>query len=366
MKMMRVCAGVLAGVLAASAVVMPVEPVFVYAEDLSPAVDAFVQSVLEWASNSESIVNLDADLTYYMPIAFVRAYVVYLENAYSANVEFDLSGITYVNYYRIVSNGDIYVSNVYLNNKSSGVCCDSPHFRFNYTFVPPSSSYTITVTPRTSVSTSIRYYTLQASTGDSGVYTSLTVDDTFDYFISNYSTSAYSPSFTMTATRDYIPVISSGGRVSSSVSIGGFPKQVIFPSGNVSKASPWDYYNDLLIPYLQDTYPDFPPEYFPPAYEPETPDIPYEPIYPTDFVTGVPKDWTITNPQLPSIPDLDFQIPTADFESLDVSPIRQNLSGVGFWWDLLETVLDTTAFKGLFLAFAIIGLAIFVLWKLGA
>lgn len=353
MKLKRVCAGVLAGVVVASAVVLPFEPVSVFAEAVPAEVEAFIETVQDWADNAEAIANLDANIDYYMPIGFVRAYIVNLEEAYAAETEFTISGSHTVAYYRLVSSGSVYASNIYLSNQDSSSICRSPHFNLTYS-LSSVAGHTV------SFSSSNYLYSVSADTTTIGAYCSLSARDTLGFFTSTYTGSGNTVSFSCYTYSDSIPVLSSR-RISSSNLVGGFPSDLVFPSGSLSKASPWEYYNDVLIPFLQNEYPDTPVDLMPIPYE-----EPYEPIYPTDFVTGVPKDWTITNPQLPEIPDLDFQIPTADFDSLDVSPIRQNLSGVGFWWDLLETVLDTTAFKGLFLAFAIIGLAIFVLWKLGA
>lgn len=361
MKMKRVCAGVLAGVVAASAVVMPVEPVFVYAEDLSPAVDAFIQSLNEWSYNTEVsiIYDSDGDRVYYIPIGFIRSYIENVKNAYAANAEINITGTQGLCYYRLVGSSTVYPCNVYAYSTPSGVLASSQHFHISYNFTALSSGadlnmYGVFNAP---------YYQIGGSA--SSGYVLAEWRDDLGFFTGAPSAQERAPyglqiSASVGTT---IPTLSAGVGLGYVNTVGGANTNIVFPTGTVSKAEPWGYFNDTLVPYLQETYPDIPPEYLPPVYVPDTP---YEPIYPTDFVTGVPKDWTITNPQLPSIPDLDFQIPTADFESLDVSPIRQNLSGVGFWWDLLETVLDTTAFKGLFLAFAIIGLAIFVLWKLGA
>ena len=47
--------------------------------------------------------------------------------------------------------------------------------------------------------------------------------------------------------------------------------------------------------------------------EPETPS---NPIYPTDFVTGIPKEWTIENPALPTSPQMNIDVPDASLPDL--------------------------------------------------
>lgn len=133
---------------------------------------------------------------------------------------------------------------------------------------------------------------------------------------------------------------------------------VSMPSGSFTPATIDNYWSESVFPYIVNNYPEC-VKFIEAPYEPEYPD-------PSDFYPGIPKDWTIDNPQLPTVPDLDLQLPTADFDDLDpVEPITSNLSGVSFWWDLLETILDLVDVKAFWIAIAAIGLAVFVLWKLG-
>lgn len=95
-------------------------------------------------------------------------------------------------------------------------------------------------------------------------------------------------------------------------------------------------------------------------FEPDTPAP--EPEYPTDFVTGIPKDWTIVNPQLPEIPEIGIDKPTGDLPTISLTPYAH---GVGFWWALVGEILDTTALKTLCITFLGVGLLIYCLWRLG-
>lgn len=358
MNMKRVCAGVLAGVVAASAVVMPVEPVPVFADagEIAGLAD-FVDAAFDISSGGVPAgwsVN-----GYAAYIAALWAVHTSLQNPVYTGGDWDASSITAIegkyNY-----NGDLYpcVSSSVGNGFSpadGGVnCCRSPHFNI-YVLCAGSDRLTAGYSVGGSfVSLRWIYY---------GSTTSVSVNANSSV-LSNYSTTnltnnTINAEFT---TFNAYPRIQDGESVwryftfNSPAAIAKLGSSFQLPSGSLASGNINAYILDTLNPYIINQYPDVEPYVY----------TPYTPVYPTDFVTGVPKDWTIINPQLPQIPDLDFQIPTANFDCLDVSPIRQNLSGVGFWWDLLETVLDTTAFKGIFIAFAIIGLAIFVLWKLGA
>lgn len=102
-------------------------------------------------------------------------------------------------------------------------------------------------------------------------------------------------------------------------------------------------------------------EYYP-SYSFLFPEPPPDPIYPTDFVTGIPKDWTIVNPQLPEIPEIGIDKPTGDLPTISLAPYAH---GVGFWWALVGEILDTTALKTMCITFLSVGLLIYCLWRLG-
>lgn len=344
----RVCAGVLAGVVASSAVCFPFISFSVV------AVDSSIQSFYDEYSRLLNEITLDTTLNVRdLAIAYggQLQYLMMLENAaesYSVT-----SWTSYNGFYRIADNQIYYPVSACPASGKNPTLYVGAHFNIKVLNDNTDAFYS------GYASTSGSSYVVGTSSDFN--YRGQTVYDNSGFFTSSYQPYTYYVERQISFGEP--PILISGSDVAGYSYIGGFNYTYDMPSGEFDIVKPWLYYNDVLLPDLRSKLPDAPDDVFVYPYGYDTP---IEPIYPTDFVTGVPKDWTITNPQLPEIPDLDFQIPTADFDSLDVSPIRQNLSGVGFWWDLLETVLDTTAFKGLFLAFAIIGLAIFVLWKLGA
>lgn len=127
------------------------------------------------------------------------------------------------------------------------------------------------------------------------------------------------------------------------------------PSWEISPSNLSVYINEILNPYLEIRYPNSDVPVY--VYEPD-----YDPIYPTDLVTGIPKDWTITNPRLPDIPEIAIDKPIGDLPVISLSPYAH---GVGFWWALVGEILDVTSLKALCLTFLGAGLLIYCLWRLG-
>lgn len=125
----------------------------------------------------------------------------------------------------------------------------------------------------------------------------------------------------------------------------------------------WDeYIKDVYNPYMVEQYPDFAPY----MYDPDAVD-PEDPIYPTgETLQGIPKEWTVVNPQIPSPGNLDLQLPTADYSDADIVPIiEENSEGLGFWWSLLTYILEEFRVKSLVILALVCGLLVTVLTKLG-
>lgn len=129
------------------------------------------------------------------------------------------------------------------------------------------------------------------------------------------------------------------------------PEPLSMTNGNYGDA----YIRNVLKPYVEENYPDM-MYIFAPSYIPE---------YPTDFVTGIPKEWTIENPQLPDIGKKHLVIPEFSWDSLDLSGLQEVSNGVGFWWALLGKAFQD--FHLLPIALLVVALSVvgFVLWKLG-
>lgn len=132
------------------------------------------------------------------------------------------------------------------------------------------------------------------------------------------------------------------------------PSSGFVPGENV------DYLNNVMLPYFRDI-----PEIEPYVPAPYVPGEPYEPIYPTgDFVTGVPKEWTVENPVLPTSPQMNIDIPNASLP--DLSGLSQYTNGVGFWWSLTGWIMDTFGIREIVLLLIGLGVFAFVLYRLGA
>lgn len=116
---------------------------------------------------------------------------------------------------------------------------------------------------------------------------------------------------------------------------------------------------DYIIPILEETVENYP------ELAPYMPDLEEPPVYPSDFAEGIPKAWTVENPRLPAY-SLDLQLPTADFEAVDVStPLEHHATGMRFWWALLGECLDRFGVKELVIFALALGLIVTILTRLG-
>lgn len=122
-----------------------------------------------------------------------------------------------------------------------------------------------------------------------------------------------------------------------------------------------------LASYINGDFRDYVVEYYPQYIyllpEPPQPDSQYAT---DDIVPGIPKDWTIINPELPTSPHLDLTIPEGDFQAIDPGDTFTGFaSGVGFWWSMVNEILTTFHIKTLALALLAVAVAIFALYKIG-
>lgn len=130
----------------------------------------------------------------------------------------------------------------------------------------------------------------------------------------------------------------------------GNAKQVELPAGTIDSNYP-----QIVINWVAENYPE---------YSYLFPDMPPEPIYPSEYVTGIPKDWTIENPVLPTSPQMDIDIPEASLP--DLSGLTEYTNGVGFWWSLTGWIMDTFGIREIVLLLIGLGVFAFLLYRLGA
>lgn len=140
--------------------------------------------------------------------------------------------------------------------------------------------------------------------------------------------------------------------------VGGQAFTVTMPDGDLDPDNPWTYIQDSVKPYFQTNYPET---------EPYLPDDPWQPIYPTgETLVGIPKEWTVENPQLPTSPEIDFDPGSVDLTLYDpVTPIVDNLESLDFWWWLTENVLDCLHLGVYVGVFVSLGIVWYILWALG-
>lgn len=266
------------------------------------------------------------------------------------------------------------------NNLRSG---SSERYDYNYYYIP-TSSHTITFP-------------------DSSYFTNPYIQTW------NWSNSSYvvtSVSLIMGDQNTSIPTISQSLNWSNYVSktsgliISGNCTSVTLPSESVDTSSPWNYYNNTILPYIHQNYPSITNNYlvFPDGYYPvPTPD-PTEPptfpnggiyidkqyniginiIYPTD-ASGQPitdsSGETVTETQYitdtsPLDGEYSFQMPTlAKLNMYDASLPNPDISaysdGISWIWNACYNILTESGFMPVVMI--VFGLALFgfILWKLG-
>lgn len=139
----------------------------------------------------------------------------------------------------------------------------------------------------------------------------------------------------------------------------GTPNLYYPPAGLMSPSDIDRYLQNEFREYVIMYYPDF--IYLLPEPEPEPPQYSTD-----DIIPGIPKDWTIINPELPTSPHLDLTIPEGDFQAIDPGDTFTGFaSGVGFWWAMVNTILNTFQIKTLALALLAVAVAIFAMYKIG-
>ena len=134
------------------------------------------------------------------------------------------------------------------------------------------------------------------------------------------------------------------------------------PADDVPTESPWDYYNNDLLPYIWDEfghdYDDilvFPFGYEPPA-QPSTVPVVYPTLPGYDF--GLVEDGTLPSDTsayvLPELPTKEIAVPAFDFSALNpaeiMAPVSGGLAGI---WSLITDVLTE------YNLFPYVGIAIF-------
>lgn len=130
----------------------------------------------------------------------------------------------------------------------------------------------------------------------------------------------------------------------------GNAKKVELPAGIIDSNYP-----QILAAWVDENYPE---------YSYLFPEVAPTPVYPSEFVTGFPKDWTVENPPLPTSPQMDISIPDASLP--DLSGLSEYTDGVGFWWSLTGWIMDTFGIREIVMLLIGLGVFAFLIYRLGA
>lgn len=122
------------------------------------------------------------------------------------------------------------------------------------------------------------------------------------------------------------------------------------PTGTVDTSEPWNYYNNVLLPYMEQEFPGFEQYFvFPDGYTPEEPPEPPSTV-PTENPTLPGFDFALetngtepptdVNFNIPDMPGKDVSVPVFDFTQINpvevMAPVADGLRGL---WQLISMVL---------------------------
>lgn len=197
--------------------------------------------------------------------------------------DFEMSASGGYGFYRIVSDGDLYLVTIQSGNSADSVIATSQHFTIHAKmFRKYDPDFSIPVRPRYSDNSS------EVRAGVSGA------ESGWNYIIRMYDSTGYLNPYqadvggaglslevrVSKSTEDSsIPVISQGSNLSASYYVGGLANSGALTTDTVDIENPWDYYNNVLKPHLDDTLRDstLPDEQknklyvFPNGYDPSAP-----------------------------------------------------------------------------------------------
>lgn len=376
-KPIAVALGVLLALAPGAVIIDNINPVFVYAM----TDEEFEQSVLfqDWLGDRIADIgdhwtrylftSNDPELATLATVAYAvscqNSWYLKLRNAVSAEVEINSQGAVYAGYYRIEEGGQIYPSYIAM---PQGVSVAGTPIAYGYHFnVVMSGEITY---PQNSggspyfesyiENNAIRYRSRTLSESnytfrwwDSDGYLSGTGGTTL---LSNNNKILFSA-----FTSANIPVVSGSISVSSKTLSGSGAIPNLPDLGvPMTYAEPWEYYN-ALVDYLNDNY-DLPDGIVGEPYDPYTPEYPD----PSDAYPGIPKEWTIENPQLPTSPSIGLNAYKPDLSEMNPSEsIMEYDTGFDFWWWLTNQALTHTNTKTIVLLAILLGLVGYLLWHLG-
>lgn len=199
-----------------------------------------------------------------------------------------------------------------------------------------------------STSGSLQYYSFEFGDIYQGQFSTF-INPNLD--AASISDTYYSPASLSTMFMVYsssIPTISSFTRFTGGQVVGGLGQYISLPSGTVDTSKPWEYYNDVFLPYVNNQYGDqynsylvFPDGYTPPAPAPSVPvEYPTLPGFDYALETNGTEPSTDFNYNIPDLPGKDIAVPSFDFTQINpaeiMAPVANGLTGL---WSLITGVL---------------------------
>lgn len=196
---------------------------------------------------------------------------------------FEMSSSGGYGFYRIVSGGDLYLVTIQSGNSSDSVIATSQHFTIHAKlFRKYDPDFSIPVRPRYIDTTSDVY--AGVSGDESGRTYTIRMYDSTGY-LNPYQADVGGAGLSLdvkvskSTSEDSIPVILQGSNLSSSYYVGGLANSNALTTESVNIENPWEYYNNVLKPQLDDNLRDstLPDEQkndlyvFPNGYDPSAP-----------------------------------------------------------------------------------------------
>lgn len=237
------------------------------------------------------------------------------------------------------------------------------------------------------------------------------VADTMGYFSSSYNQPVYTNTYELYCYGglDRVPTVSgslnnyfaTGSAINSALA--GLAVNVSLPNASVNSSTPWEYYNNILLPYIHNNFNNlsfdidsilaFPNGYYPsPTPDPTEPatfpnggiyidkqyNIGINVIYPTDasgqpvtdasgetvteteYITDTSPfdgEYSFLMPTLPRLTVFDSTLPNPDLSAYS--------EGIGFIWNACYNILSASGLMPVVMICLSLALLGFVLWKLG-
>lgn len=328
----------------------------------------------------------------------MRMYADYMNKMYGATDPYTYSNIpeggSCTGLYKLISDGDYRIVTISTAGSTKGTIVIADDYTIEYSCEPANYQYQFN-------SMSLDNYFGFRVLSPSYFYTVLKSDfqevnrmGEYNSYFGKYVTALR---FGMNASS--VPVINPN-RILTYVNeiVGGYPAYSIIPQGQIDPQRPWDYYNEELVPEIQQNFPDVTVDMLPMGtyWQPEQVDpietIPEKPHEAIPFIPFIPSVQPVTEIientdesgelvteyvevtqasgdedivyeyQMPTLPAL--KVPDIDVP-LDIDIDGGLLAGVGAIWDEIYRLLVASGLMQILIPALTIGLLLYICTKLG-